>query len=125
MDEGGEDERHEDHAGGAHREDEHRGAGAGLGADPEVAAVTSVNTTRATALPIEAIAFRSKTDGQDDRSRRRDQQPGRGPPAEPSAPSPAGTARSPPSARDSPAAGYSPALVAPAVANRAVTLISQ
>ena len=47
------------------------------------AAVMNVKISRATALPIEAIASRLKNDGQHHARRRLDQQPGRRPPAEP------------------------------------------
>ena len=47
--------------------------------------MTRAKTSRATALPIEAIALRSKPDREDDRGDGSDQEPRRGPPAEPAA----------------------------------------
>ena len=55
---------------------------AGLAPDPEVAAVMSVNTSSAIALPIEAIAAQVEADGEHDRDDGGEHEAGRHPSAE-------------------------------------------
>ena len=88
------------------------------------AAVMSVKITSATALPIEAIASRLKRTARTRHASAWNSSPDESRPPNFRAIS-GGNCRVSTSRSDSPGAGYSPALVAPAVANRAVTLISQ
>ncbi len=87
-------------------------------------AVTSVNTTSAMALPIEATAVRSKASTKMDAATAVNRRPlGILPPVR--RPIRGGNCPREASSSLRPVAGYSPALVAPAVANSAVTLIIQ
>ena len=87
--------------------------------------VMSVKTTSAITLPIEAIALRSKNTASSDDGDRGGDEAERGTSRRRVNPSPVGTVAVSVISSQRPFAGYSPAFVAPDVANSAVTVIIQ